>query len=293
MKTASITPQVITVSAVYLDTTGHLTTLWSLHLPVQSVSVNPSLLTAHVKIRPDAVTVNQTTRVRTVTDALKDTSTFPPVTRSTSVERPNLLGKSSTVSATLQVLKGTPVGQTLAPIHVCANLNSLETIATPALMDISAITANAASVQARVARMGHVMQERVSVRVTPGFRVIHASSARPATSTTHCANFVAVALKALLLRCVIQLVSVCASRSLLVLAVSSVALAPTRTQTAKGALVTPVHLWTPAVASQDSATAGPTTAGPDATSAHQDTTVIPAAYHVSVQRRVLGSVPVI
>lgn len=41
--------------------------------------------------------------------------------------------------------------------------------------------------------------------------------------------------------------------------------------------VTPVRLWTPAVASRVSVTANPITTVPDVTSAHQDTTDIPAA----------------
>lgn len=47
-----------------------------------------------------------------------------------------------TVSAVLQAQKGTPVGQTLAPIHVCVNLNLLESTVTPVLMDTLASTAN-------------------------------------------------------------------------------------------------------------------------------------------------------
>lgn len=42
----------------------------------------------------------------------------------------------------LLVLRGTLVGRTLAPIHVCVSLNSLESTATPALTDITALTAN-------------------------------------------------------------------------------------------------------------------------------------------------------
>lgn len=116
---------------------------------------------------------------------------------------------------------------------------------------------------------------------------------RPATSTTHCANIVVAVLWAQCLRCVTWPVSVCAGRSSLVLAVSSVAQGSTHIQTAMCALVTLTHLWTPAVVCLVSVTADPTTVAPNVTSVHPDTTLIPAAHHVVVQWRALASVPVI
>lgn len=118
------------------------------------------------------------------------------------------------------------------------------------------------------------------------------------------------------LRYVMWLVSVCAGRSSLVLAVISVAQGSTHIQTARVrhthiksdvckhhclyyldsnfiyfisqcALVILVHLWTPAVPFRVSVTADPTTVVPNVSSVHLDTTPIPAA-HVSHMTLITG-----